>query len=183
MLLDHLNHQLAAIAARHQTRSLRMAHSPTGPRQRVRDAQASPGDERELLMFCSNDYLGLAGHPALAQALAEGAAHWAGGSGASHLISGHTAAHEALEATLAGWYAPHIPQARCLTFSTGYMANLAVTTALGDAEAEFFSDALNHASLIDGMRLAKAPCSATRTPTSPPWPPSSPPVRRASSSS
>ena len=47
MLLDHLNHQLAAIAARHQTRSLRMAHSPTGPRQRVRDAQASPGDERE----------------------------------------------------------------------------------------------------------------------------------------
>ena len=157
MLLDHLNHQLAAIAARHQTRSLRMAHSPTGPRQRVRDAQASPGDERELLMFCSNDYLGLAGHPALAQALAEGAAHWAGGSGASHLISGHTAAHEALEATLAGWYAPHIPQARCLTFSTGYMANLAVTTALGDAEAEFFSDALNHASLIDGMRLAKAP--------------------------
>lgn len=157
MLLDHLNHQLAAIAARHQTRSLRMAHSPTGPRQRVRDAQASPGDERELLMFCSNDYLGLAGHPALAQALAEGAAHWAGGSGASHLISGHTAAHEALEATLASWYAPHIPQARCLTFSTGYMANLAVTTALGDAEAEFFSDALNHASLIDGMRLAKAP--------------------------
>ena len=150
MLLDHLNHQLAAIAARHQTRSLRMAHSPTGPRQRVRDAQASPGDERELLMFCSNDYLGLAGHPALAQALAEGAAHWAGGSGASHLISGHTAAHEALEATLAGWYVTEIGRQPYLVYGL-------LKTAEAVAARYFAGQA---ASARGFGRVAPAPCAA-----------------------
>jgi len=148
MLLDHLNHKLAAIEAAAQTRFLRTAETGTAPVQRVAG--------RELLMFCSNDYLGLAAHPAIAQALMEGVRHWGGGSGASHLISGHSVAHQQLDDTLARWFVPHIPKARALSFSTGYMANMAVLTALGDAEAEIFSESLNHASLIDGARLARA---------------------------
>jgi len=154
MLHEHLTQKLDAIAQQHLTRVLRTAESPTSPHQIVRSTN---GVGQQRLMFCSNDYLGLASHPRIAEALAEGAQIWAGGSGASHLISGHTLAHERLEDRLASWFAPHIPQARVLSFSTGYMANLAVTSALGDSEAEFFSDELNHASLIDGMRLAKAP--------------------------
>ncbi len=153
MLLDHVNAKLEAIAALHLTRSLRVAESPTATRQSIR---ALDGSVHRQLLFCSNDYLGLASHPELACALAEGAGLWSGGAGASHLISGHTAAHERLDARLAQWFAPHIPSVKVLGFSTGYMANLAVMTALGDAEAEIFSDKLNHASLIDGMRLARA---------------------------
>lgn len=153
MLLEHLQAKLDAIAARDQTRVLRVAESQTGPSQAVRGSDAVAS---ERLMFCSNDYLGLAAHPLIAVALSEGVQRWGGGSGASHLISGHTLAHEHLEAKLAEWFAPHIPKARALTFCTGYMANLAVMTALGDGQAEIFSDELNHASLIDGMRLAKA---------------------------
>ncbi|MCU7373720.1 8-amino-7-oxononanoate synthase [Paucibacter sp. O1-1] len=153
MLLEHLQTKLAAIAAQDLTRFLRAAQSPTAAKQLVRGAD---GLTRELLMFCSNDYLGLAAEPRLAAALAEGAQIYGGGSGASHLISGHSIAHEQLEQRLAAWFAPHIPQAQVLGFCTGYMANLAVITALGDADAEIFSDALNHASLIDGCRLAKA---------------------------
>lgn len=147
-LLDHLSTKLAALSAQSLKRSLRRADTGTAPRQTV--------NGRELLMFCSNDYLGLAAEPALADALAEGARRWGGGSGASPLVSGHSAAHEAVTDTLARWYAPHIPQARALGFCTGYMANLAVVTALGDEHTEIFSEQLNHASLIDAARLAKA---------------------------
>src|SRR5450830_392020 len=103
------------------------------------------------------DHLGLANHPALIDALADGARQFGAGSGASHLINGHSRAHAALENELAAWLAPHIPGAKALTFCTGYMANLALLTALGDASATIFSDKLNHASLIDGALLAKAP--------------------------
>lgn len=154
MLLDHLNHKLQAIAAKDLTRVLRVAESATAPIQRVRGAD---GTSRELLMFCSNDYLGLAAHPALVGAFVEGARLYGVGSGASHLISGHGLAHDTLERALAAWMEPHIPQAQALFFCTGYMANLALLSALGDADAEIFSDELNHASLIDGARLAKAP--------------------------
>src|SRR3982750_3704151 len=136
-LLDHLSAKLNTIAAQNLTRSLRRADSRTAPRQTV--------NGRELLMFCSNDYLGLAADPAIAAAIAEGARLWGGGSGASPLVSGHSAAHEAVTDTLARWYAPHIPQARTLGFCTGYMANLAVVTALGDEHTEIFSEQLNHA--------------------------------------
>ncbi|MFG6448798.1 8-amino-7-oxononanoate synthase [Roseateles sp. BYS180W] len=156
MLLEHVQGKLDALAAQSLTRFLRCADSGTAPRQRVRGPD---GVSRELLMFCSNDYLGLAAHPQLRQALIEGAQRWGGGSGASPLVSGHSAAHEAVAHTLAQWYAPHIPQARALGFCTGYMANLAVVTALGDAEAELFCESLNHASLIDGARLARAKVS------------------------
>lgn len=147
-LLDHLSAKLSAIAAQSLTRKLRTADDGTAPRQTI--------NGRPLLMFCSNDYLGLAAEPAMADALAEGARKWGGGSGASPLVSGHSAAHEAVTDTLARWYAPHIPQARAIGFCTGYMANLAVVTALGDEHTEIFSEQLNHASLIDAARLAKA---------------------------
>jgi 8-amino-7-oxononanoate synthase len=147
-LLDHLNAKLAALSAQSLTRKLRSAETGTAPRQTI--------DGRPLLMFCSNDYLGLAAEPAIAEALIEGARRWGGGSGASPLVSGHSAAHAAVTDTLARWYAPHIPQARAIGFCTGYMANLAVVTALGDEHSEIFSEQLNHASLIDAARLAKA---------------------------
>jgi 8-amino-7-oxononanoate synthase len=147
-LLDHLSAKLGAISAQSLKRSLRRADTGTAPRQTV--------GGRELLMFCSNDYLGLAAEPAIADALADGARRWGGGSGASPLVSGHSAAHEAVTDTLARWYAPHIPQARAIGFCTGYMANLAVVTALGDEHTEIFSEQLNHASLIDAARLARA---------------------------
>jgi 8-amino-7-oxononanoate synthase len=154
MLIKHLDTKLKALAAKDLTRVLRVAESAAAPTQTVRSAD---GSARELLMFCSNDYLGLAAHPALAEALAEGAALYGAGSGASHLISGHSRAHADLEQRLGAWMAPEIPDAQALFFCTGYMANLAVLTALGDADAVIFSEAMNHASLIDGARLAKAP--------------------------
>lgn len=153
MLLDHLNSKLASIEAQDLTRKLRIAESSTAPRQLVRSAE---GHVRELLMFCSNDYLGLAAHPLLAQALIDGVQAHGCGSGASHLISGHSLAHQNLEEELSAWYAPSIPEARTLCFCTGYMANLAVVTALGDEGAEIFSEELNHASLIDAARLSRA---------------------------
>ena len=113
-------------------------------------------DGRALLAFCSNDYLGLAAHPQVIGALQEGAARYGVGSGASHLISGHSRAHALLEDRLAEFIGPHLVVPRALTFSTGYMANLALLTALAGPQAELFSEALNHASLIDGARLSRA---------------------------
>ncbi len=154
MLIEHLNRQLRERESQGLRRQRRIAESPCAPRQRV----AQTGQPaHELLGFCSNAYLGLANHPALVEALAEGARRYGAGSGASHLISGHLQAHAALEDDLAAWLAPCIPQAQALTFCTGYMANLALLTALGDANATLFADKLNHASLIDGALLAKAP--------------------------
>lgn len=153
MLIEHLNRQRLEREAQGLKRQRRIAESPCAPRQWV-----SQGGQpaRESLAFCSNDYLGLANHPALVQALAEGARQFGAGSGASHLISGHSRAHAALEGDLAAWLEPCIPNAAALYFCTGYLANVALLTALGDASATIFSDKLNHASLIDGTRLAKA---------------------------
>jgi 8-amino-7-oxononanoate synthase len=153
MLLDHLQRQLAAREVQGLRRRLRIAHSPCGPRQLI----ASPdGALTEKLVFCSNDYLGLASHPAVADALAQGAQRYGAGSGASHLINGHSQAHAGLEEALAQFLDPHVPDGRALFFCTGYMANLAVLTALGDAQATLYCEELNHASLIDGARLARA---------------------------
>ena len=122
---------------------------------------------RKLTAFCSNDYLGFANHPALISALSEGANLYGAGSGASHLISGHNIAHESLEKKLAAFQTHHIPKARALFFSTGYLANLTAITGLvrlGQAgEASIYSAKLNHASLIDGVRLASAQNKASIT--------------------
>jgi 8-amino-7-oxononanoate synthase len=148
-LIAGVERQLDTLAAQSLTRRRRSADSPCAPRQVV--------DGRTMLAFCSNDYLGLAAHPRVIAALREGAELYGAGSGASHLVSGHSRAHAQLEERLAAMQAPHLVDARALYFCTGYMANLAALTALGSGpDAMIFSEALNHASLIDGARLAKA---------------------------
>jgi 8-amino-7-oxononanoate synthase len=148
-LIAGVERQLETLAEQSLTRRRRTADSPTAPRQVV--------DGRPLLAFCSNDYLGLAAHPKVVAALREGAELYGAGSGASHLVSGHSRAHALLEERLAAMEAPHLVDAKALYFCTGYMANLAVLSALGsDPDGMIFSEALNHASLIDGARLARA---------------------------
>jgi 8-amino-7-oxononanoate synthase len=148
-LIAQVQAKLDAMASQSLTRKRRTADTPCAPRQTV--------DGRPMLAFCSNDYLGLAAHPAVVAALREGAHLYGAGSGASHLVSGHSRAHALLEERLAEMASPHLVDARALYFCTGYMANLATLSALGlDADAMIFSEALNHASLIDGARLARA---------------------------
>ncbi len=152
-MLKHLERLLAERESQSLRRHRRVAETSCAPRQTVSTHGATT---REMLGFCSNDYLGLANHALLIEALAEGARLYGAGSGASHLISGHSRAHALLEDELAEMLSPHLPEARALTFCTGYMANIALLTALGDAETTIYADLLNHASLIDGARLAKA---------------------------
>ncbi len=109
-------------------------------------------DGENKLNFASNDYLGLANHPLLIQATQQTAQDWGAGSGASHLVSGHLQPHEHAEIALAELTGFE----RTLTFSTGYLANLAVAPTLAGRGDAIFADKLNHASLIDAMQLAKA---------------------------
>jgi 8-amino-7-oxononanoate synthase len=109
-------------------------------------------DGRELIDFSSNDYLGLARHPAVAAAMAECAGRCGAGSGASHLVTGHGAEHSRLEEDLAAFTG----RERALLFSTGYMANLAVITTLAGRGETVLLDRLSHASLIDGGLLSGA---------------------------
>jgi len=109
-------------------------------------------DGREVRVFCSNDYLGLAHDPRLAETMARAALEWGTGAGAAHLVSGHTAAHHALEEALAAFAG----RERALLFSTGYMANLGVLSALAGRDDLVVEDRLNHASLIDATRLCGA---------------------------
>ena len=102
--------------------------------------------------FSSNDYLGLASHPKVIEALADGARKWGAGSGAAHLVSGHSLPHHALEEELAEFTG----RARALLFSTGYMANLGAVSALLGRGDSVFEDRLNHASLIDAGILSRA---------------------------
>ncbi len=109
-------------------------------------------DGQRYLSFCSNDYLGLANHPEVIHALQQGAAEYGVGSGAAHLVSGHSRAHHALEEELAAF----TRRPRALLFSTGYMANLGVVSALAQRSETLYEDRLNHASLIDAALLSQA---------------------------
>jgi 8-amino-7-oxononanoate synthase len=154
MNFEHLNRlqaQMQALQAQGLLRRRRTTTSACDVRVDV--------EGRAMLSFNSNDYLGLAADARVVEALREGASLYGAGSGASHLISGHSKAHVQLEDKLAALFAPHLEQPRALSFSTGYMANLALLGALASPtphETEIFSDALNHASLIDGARLSRA---------------------------
>ena len=113
-------------------------------------------DGRDVIAFCSNDYLGLADHPRVAESFVEAARRWGVGSGAAHLVSGHCREHRLLEEALAEFTG----RARALLFSTGYMANLSVIGALAGRGDRVLEDRLNHASLLDaglasGARFAR----------------------------
>jgi len=142
-----LEEELAQRRAQHLYRERLVLESPQGTEVRV-------GDET-LLSFCSNDYLGLANHPRVLAAFHAGAESYGVGAGASHLVSGHSRAHHALEEELADFAGAE----RALLFSAGYMANLGVVSALTDRHDVIFEDRLNHASLIDAARLTRAKVS------------------------
>ncbi len=139
-----LTEKLQDLRERSLLRRRRSVESACGPELVV--------DGRRLLAFASNDYLGLAADPALIDAAREGAGRYGVGAGASHLISGHYAPHQALEERLAAF----VGMERALYFSTGFMANLGVVASLAGHNDAVFSDQLNHASLIDGIRLSGA---------------------------
>ncbi|MEI5997158.1 8-amino-7-oxononanoate synthase [Paraburkholderia bengalensis] len=147
-LLDSLEQGLKDIDARGLRRRRRTADSPCSAHMSV--------DGRDIIGFASNDYLGLAAHPLLVAAIAEGARQYGAGSGGSHLLGGHSRAHAQLEDDLAEFAGGFVDNPRALYFSTGYMANLATLTALAGRGTTLFSDSLNHASLIDGARLSRA---------------------------
>ena len=144
LIFQRLVDQLAEIERRGLMRRRIAREGPQGPRIVV--------DGREYLAFCSNDYLGLANHPRIVEAAIDAALRHGVGEGASHLLSGHSVVHERLEAKLAGF----VEMPRALLFSSGYQANIGAITALAGPEDAIFSDELNHASLIDGVRLSRA---------------------------
>jgi 8-amino-7-oxononanoate synthase len=136
--------ELAALEAEGLRRHRRVLESPQRAHVRV--------DGRDFVAFCSNDYLGLAAHPELVVTASKGAERYGVGAGASHLILGHTRAHDELERALAAFVG--LPAA--LYFSSGYMANLGLITALARRGDAVFADRLNHASLNDGAILSRA---------------------------
>jgi 8-amino-7-oxononanoate synthase len=125
-------------------RRLRLIDSPQGPRVLL--------DGTEVLLLCSNNYLGLADHPRVRQAAAEAAERWGAGAGASRLISGNLALHQKLERRLAEFTGTEA----ALLFGSGYLANTGTVAALAGRGEVVFSDQLNHASIIDGCRLSRA---------------------------
>ena len=136
--------RLAARRADNLYRQRPLLQSPQGPVVQV--------DGYEYLAFSSNDYLGLANHPQVVDAMQQGAARWGVGGGASHLVMGHSEPHQELEHALAQWTG----RERALLMSSGYMANLAVITALVGRGDTVLHDRLNHASLLDAGLLSGA---------------------------
>lgn len=143
-LIEGLRAELATLQASGLRRRRRVVDTPCGPECVV--------DGRPVVAFCSNDYLGLATAPELVAAVREAAGRWGVGSGASHLVSGHLRPHDAAERALAA----HVRHPAALTFSTGYMANMAVVTSLVGRGDAVFADRLDHASLVDAARLSQA---------------------------
>ncbi|GAB3680979.1 8-amino-7-oxononanoate synthase [Salinisphaera aquimarina] len=143
-LVEHCRARVADIRAAERFRRRRVIGGAHGPEV--------VADDQRCINFCSNDYLGLAAHPALAERMARAAARVGTGSAASQLVTGHNAEHAALEAELADW----VGRERALLFATGYAANVGVVSALTGKDDHIVADALNHASLIDGARLSGA---------------------------
>jgi len=125
-------------------RRLRMVSGPQGPRVVL--------DGKPVLLLCSNNYLGLADHPRVREAAADAAMRWGVGAGASRLVSGNMTLHRRLEERLAEFKGTEA----ALLFGSGYLANMGVVQALAPKNSIVFSDELNHASIVDGCRLAGA---------------------------
>ncbi|OQX13663.1 MAG: 8-amino-7-oxononanoate synthase [Thiothrix lacustris] len=137
--------ELESRRSRHLYRSTRVADSPQQPQRHI--------DGKPFLTFCSNDYLGLANHPDVIRAFQQAATIYGVGSGAAHLVNGHSRPHQQLEEALAAFTG----RERALLFSTGYMANLGVVNALLTGRDDVvYADRLNHASLVDAALLSGA---------------------------
>jgi len=145
--MKHFESALKERKENHLYRQRRIVESPAGTTTIV--------NGKELLNFCSNDYLGLANDPRVNQAFIEGIKKYGTGSGAAHLISGHTSAHHELEEALADFTG----RSRALLFSTGVMANQGVMSALLNRHDTVFEDKYNHASLLDAATLSRAKLS------------------------
>jgi 8-amino-7-oxononanoate synthase len=130
--------------AQHLYRSALLTESAQQPQMKI--------NGKEMLTFCSNDYLGLANHPDVIKAFKQAADKYGVGSGSAHLINGHSIEHQKLEEELAEFTG----RERVLLFSTGYMANMGVVNALMERGDAIFADRLNHASLIDASILSPA---------------------------
>lgn len=141
---SELKPALQALAAEHNLRHRARLDGPQSARVEL--------DGRPYLAFASNDYLGLANHPALAEAMVQGVQRWGVGAGSSHLVAGHSGAHEAFEHE----FAAYIGCEAALMFGSGYAANLGAITALMGRDDAVFADKLNHASLNDGCLLSRA---------------------------
>src|ERR1700750_379891 len=133
--------ELSSLGLRRRTR---LVSGPQGPHVLL--------DGRPVLLLCSNNYLGLADHPRVREAAADAAMRWGVGAGASRLVSGSMTAHRRLEEALAGVERTEA----ALLFGSGYLANVGVISALAGRGEVVFSDELNHASIVDGCRLARA---------------------------
>lgn len=144
MMTEALQRRLAERRQQSRYRKRRVLETAQGPRVVV--------DGREFLLFCSNDYLGLANHPQLIAAMQNAAQQYGVGGGASHLVCGHSALHHQLEERLA----EITGRDRAILFSTGYMANLGTVTALVGKGDHILEDRLNHASLLDAGLLSGA---------------------------
>lgn len=135
---------LDALRAAGLYRKLRIVETPPGPRVLL--------DGREVVLLCSNDYLGLASHPAVRTAAVAAAERWGAGVGASRLVSGNTTLHRELERELAEFKGYDT----CVVFGSGFLANAGVIPALAGRGEVILSDALNHASIVDGSRQSRA---------------------------
>jgi 8-amino-7-oxononanoate synthase len=150
--VDDLQQQLADLDEQGLRRRMRLVSGPQGPRVVL--------DGKPVLLLCSNNYLGLADHQCVREAAADAAMRWGVGAGGSRLVSGTMTIHRRLEEQLAAFKGTE----KAILFGSGYLANLGVIGALAAAggsgggrdDVVVFSDALNHASIIDGCRLARA---------------------------
>jgi glycine C-acetyltransferase/8-amino-7-oxononanoate synthase len=142
--VSEVSERLAELRERGLHRRLRLVEGEQGPTVCL--------DGRSVLLLCSNNYLGLADHPRVREAAAEAALRWGAGAGASRLISGNMEPHRELEARLAAFKG----YGAALLFGSGYLANSGAIAALAGRGEMVFSDELNHASIVDGCRLARA---------------------------
>jgi len=142
--MSEIAERLEELRDRGLHRRLRLIGGPQGPRVTL--------DGRQVLLLCSNDYLGLANHPKVRGAAAEAAMRWGAGAGASRLISGNMQPHSRLEKRLAAFKGYE----SALLFGSGYLANTGTIAALAGEDEVVFSDELNHATIIDGCRLSRA---------------------------
>jgi len=142
--MNNWQEELDKLEQRGMLRSLRIVEGGQGPKVRV--------DGCEVLLLCSNNYLGIASHPALIEKMVEATRELGVGSGASRLVSGTLPTHAALEERIAAFKGT----AAALLFNSGYAANTGILQGLFGPDDVIFSDELNHASIIDGCRLAQA---------------------------